>query len=604
MITQRRLTEVLRDLELPATLQERLHVTCNECPIVPSVTAPSVTLPASFILYLPTVVLRHQHNPGFAVACHLANLYRLPVLVFPVVVDDMHHPMFPANGTDTKEQQPVVATARRLAFTLQALQKACGDWSAAGCRVLVRVHGPGARTPHHLTLARAAAVTVQDEPFVQPHLKFATTVERACAAAQRPCVRADGSTAVPPVCLLKPHANHPGQYLGVPAKAWMWHKKIKPKLSQHVQGAAVRGDLDAPPLIIRVDPTTHPAFSPDCPLYNLYPRDWNDPASPAPGRRAWTVQELQAIIPEEWALEWPGVDCTVRPCPQTHGATGWQRWKTFQQKSLRRYASKRNDIQQPACVSRLSCFLNLGTVSILQIVHELWQETAMDTAKFEDEIIKWREMSYAHAFASADHHFGVSALPLWAREYLERQQQSSVVLRGGYTLEQLATAQTDDATWNAMQTYLVETGELHNNARMTWGKSIVHWQKGSVDLTQLLRQMAYLNDRFALDGLSPPSYAGLLWCLGWSDKPASAAGSISTKPASRYRVGPQGFVLAQRRLLQQDTNKGQQASVLAFVQPRKKQRTQDKTTKKAPAASKPISSYFRRVNDSPVGASD
>ena len=28
-----------------------------------------------------------------------------------------------------------------------------------------------------------------------------------------------------------------------------------------------------------------------------------------------------------------------------------------------------------------------------------------------------------------------------------------------------------------------------------------------------------LNDTFALDGGAPPSYGGLLWCLGWRDKP-------------------------------------------------------------------------------------
>ena len=80
-----------------------------------------------------------------------------------------------------------------------------------------------------------------------------------------------------------------------------------------------------------------------------------------------------------------------------------------------------------------------------------------------------------------------------------------------------------------------------------YSKTVVHWQK-SLPTSELLQHMACLNDRYALDGLSPPSYAGLLWCLGWCDKPWSG-GSICAKPASRYRVGPEGFVEAQKALL-------------------------------------------------------
>jgi hypothetical protein len=62
-----------------------------------------------------------------------------------------------------------------------------------------------------------------------------------------------------------------------------------------------------------------------------------------------------------------------------------------------------------------------------------------------------------------------------------------------------------------MQRSLVKAGELHNNARMTWGKAIVNWSDSGDDaLTKLL----YLNDHYALDGQSPPSYGGLMWCLG------------------------------------------------------------------------------------------
>jgi hypothetical protein len=148
---------------------------------------------------------------------------------------------------------------------------------------------------------------------------------------------------------------------------------------------------------------------------------------------------------------------------------------------------------------------------------------------------------------------------------------------------------------------------LHNNARMTWGKTLTHWLASSVgtvtanatadmELREMLHHLAYCNDRYALDGLSPPSYAGLLWCLGWGDKPA-AGGGISTKPASRYRCGPEGFSVGQRLLLQGggdgEKEQGQQPSVRQFVQPRKKQKREEKPSpKKNSPSSQSIMSFF------------
>lgn len=130
-------------------------------------------------------------------------------------------------------------------------------------------------------------------------------------------------------------------------------------------------------------------------------------------------------------------------------------------------------------------------------------------------------------------------------------------------MEQLANGMTGDAKWDAMQQYLVRTGELHNNVRMTWGKTVNEWvgcrylsaaddvhYSSPAQLT--LRALCYLNDRYALDGLSPPSYAGLLWCIGWSDKPSSGNSSewnIAKKPAYRYRMNPEDFRRAEQKLL-------------------------------------------------------
>jgi hypothetical protein len=109
----------------------------------------------------------------------------------------------------------------------------------------------------------------------------------------------------------------------------------------------------------------------------------------------------------------------------------------------------------------------------------------------------------------------------------------------------------------------MRTGELHNNARMTWGKTVVEWLSSSVagddssciSAAQLiLRTLCYLNDRYALDGLSPPSYAGLLWCMGWTDKPSGGNSggnfaSIKFKPARLYRWNQDDFRVAEKTLL-------------------------------------------------------
>jgi hypothetical protein len=84
----------------------------------------------------------------------------------------------------------------------------------------------------------------------------------------------------------------------------------------------------------------------------------------------------------------------------------------------------------------------------------------------------------------------------------------------------------------------------------------VHWQACRFPLDEVLWQLVCLNDRFALDGLSPPSYGGLLWCFGWGDKPA-AGQKVSEKWAHRYRTGPEGFERAKEILLNNECQRSE-----------------------------------------------
>ena len=605
-------------------------------------TSSSSSLPCSsskinadkFVLYLPTVNLRKQHNPAFALACHLANEHDVQLVVLCVVLDDASMPTMQMSMPSNQSKKQVVMTSRRLAFILEALSETCKDFSDHGAGVAIRVHGPKARSPDHLTLSSRALAVVTDEPFVNPFLSFVQKIEKTCSLKSIPCYRVDGSCTVPPGMVLTKTKtkNQLGNastgtstrsgdeliyYTGVSAKAWLWQKKTESKRGEHLK-AAMRGEFDAPPLTQRVeddnfflDPSGKLVESRrgseidvdgdgdgdfDGISSTTFPQSWRDKSSEAPGVRPWTVTELQNIFlaneMKQWAMDWPGADKTVEPCPQTIGtpSKGMQRWNHFVsgRKGLIYYARRRTDPVQPHASSRMSCYLNFGIVSIFQLVHEVKvaQKAKVSGAdKFEEEIVKWREFSYAHSFSRGDY-FDIGSVPSWANRWIESTCNSNLtgnnyMSKKQFDVTSLEAGTTGDENWDAMQQYLVNTGELHNNCRMTWGKQLVHWgvctHHGNSDSTREIMQMlGYLNDRFALDGLSPPSYGGLLWCLGWGDKPGSKGG-VSKKPASRYKKGPSAFRDAESILMNDlngkgSSSSGQQTSIMASLHNQERKR--------------------------------
>lgn len=530
-------------------------------------------------------------------ACHLANAHNVPLVILAVVLDDTH---LPVPSQQKAERKPIVFTARRIAFVLEAIQSASKAWEDHGAGVAVRVHGPQARSPHHLTLARQAVAVVTDEPFVHPYRCFVDSIERAVQFAKVPLLSVDGSTTVPPLYKLQSKIrDNQGRvtYLDVPKKAWKWDERCKAHRRDHVLGVVKDGHFDAPPLQCKLKSNF---FSNNDDgnnsMLDLLPVEWKGADTPSPGKRPWNVSELASIANlKEWVLQWPGIDKAVPPCQQTHGSSkaGIERWDRFLVHHLEDYAKLRNQIVKPHAVSRMSCYLNYGCVSIFQVVSDTWAskkgKSYKGASKFEDEVVKWREIGYVHSFALPEYNLS-SAVPTWASRWLKTQKDNNGT---SYSLEALSTGSTQDEKWNAMQQYLVQTGELGNNARMPWGKTMLHWQKHDFDTANILHQMVYVNDRYALDGLSPPSYAGLLWCFGWCDKPSNANGAISEKPASRYRTGSSGFLEARRVLLSEKpaTNVGTpQSKKPSAIRPLAPVIDQTKSPSKR---QKSIDSYFR-----------
>jgi deoxyribodipyrimidine photo-lyase len=82
--------------------------------------------------------------------------------------------------------------------------------------------------------------------------------------------------------------------------------------------------------------------------------------------------------------------------------------------------------------------------------------------------------------------------------------------------EKIEAAETYDELWNAAQRELLVTGHLHNYVRMLWGKRVIEWQRTYEMAFELL---VHLNNKYALDGRDPNSYAGILWCFGKHDRP-------------------------------------------------------------------------------------
>ena len=645
------MSSILSQLQLSSCLRSRI----NHDTAVVSSTEVKGDPSSGFVLYMPTVNLRLEHNPAFAVACHAANHTKLPLVVLAVVCDDASH-----NSKSPVGNGGVVMTSRRLAFTLQALSHSCKEWSTHGAAVGIRIHGPnGARVPDHLTLASNASFVVTDESFVSPFTTIARRVKEACRKSKVECVSVDGSTTVPPIQVLKRNRNLvSGEivYEGIPQKAYLWQNKTEHLRDAHLE-AAMGGEFCAPELLIKLkdEDLFHPiTLSGGLPtlaekLAHLFPRRWKptealvadaerDCRPSCPDVRPFTSKELYSLFRNNdhykysqttaaassaanqsqlksddstkvpfynFSMNWAGADRTVPPVGHTIGTSpfGMSRWNAFVQKGgLLRYGKERNNAKLVHSVSRMSAYLNLGIVSIFRLVAEVKRAQSQAHGnishkscidKFLQEIIKFREISYAHAFSRGNDYDDVGSLPRWSVQTLNEQHANTT---HNITQKELETGTTNDAKWNAMQRYLVRTGELHNNVRMTWGKTVVSWAsslecESSLQRSDVvLKTVCHLNDRFALDGLSPPSYAGILWCMGWTDKPTNNDGEcrIPLKHAYRYRMSPEQFLEAEIFLLSsgsssKGTNIKHQGSVLDMMKMQPRIKSDAATTRKVHA---------------------
>jgi deoxyribodipyrimidine photo-lyase len=215
------------------------------------------------------------------------------------------------------------------------------------------------------------------------------------------------------------------------------------------------------------------------------------------------------------------------------------RLAAFVADGLHAYAQRRRNPSDEGGSSRLSPYLHYGMISPLEVVRAVRAGASPEASEaFLNEMLTWRELSVNFCLRNP-HHASLAALPDWVHRSMRAHADDRREVT--YTLEALERAATHDPIWNAGQRELLETGQMHNVVRMLWGKSVITWTR---TYEEALASLLYLNDKYALDGRDPNSYAGIQWCFGKFDRPFAARPVWGTiRPMSlerahtKYRMG-------------------------------------------------------------------
>lgn len=210
------------------------------------------------------------------------------------------------------------------------------------------------------------------------------------------------------------------------------------------------------------------------------------------------------------------IDHSVPPSNLYRGGTsaGRKRLRHFVRNILPHYHETRNEPSIDG-TSRLSPYLHFGFLSIQEIVNAVERANAPKPAKdaFLEQAIVRRELSF-NLTRHNPNYDSLKSLPAWAlqtmRDHADDPRPELL------DEDKIEAAETYDELWNAAQRELVSTGLLHNYVRMLWGKRVIEWQRSYETAFELL---VHLNNKYALDGRDPNSYAGILWCFGKHDRP-------------------------------------------------------------------------------------
>ncbi|MFG0268081.1 MAG: NAD(P)-binding protein, partial [Rhodopirellula sp. JB055] len=359
------------------------------------------------------------------------------------------------------------ASDRHHAFIMQGARDVQRELKAKGINYAFHLERQGHRGPHLRDLCRRAAVLVSEEMPVAP---IACWVERLRSLVTTPIMLVDTTCVVPSQSIPT-----------VPTRAFEFRRLIQDALADRVERPYEELPADVQP----AEFTGQLGFE---------PIDFQDV------RLADLIRHCK-------------IDHSVGPVADTPGGTraGYARWDRFRESSLSKYSERRNDADDPLGVSRLSGHLHYGMVSPFRIAREA---AALGAKKYLDELVVWREMVFRFCLEHVEELDTMAAIPEWARESLTKHADDPRDEELDW--ETLARGKSSQPLWNLAQQSLLRHGELHNNLRMTWGKAFLAMTSQPC---QALAQCIDLNHRYAIDGRSPISYSGILWCFGQFDRP-------------------------------------------------------------------------------------
>jgi deoxyribodipyrimidine photo-lyase len=224
--------------------------------------------------------------------------------------------------------------------------------------------------------------------------------------------------------------------------------------------------------------------------------------------------KLESADVSDWraALARLEVDRSVAPVSDYIGGTSEAErlMHEFVIERLAQYDERRNE---PAdnWVSQMSPYLHFGQISPVYVASEVLGHEGEEA--YLEELIVRRELAMNFCEYNPRHD-SMETLPDWALKTLaehSRDERPYV-----YSAQQLERAETHDPYWNAAQMEMVLTGKMHNYMRMYWGKKIVEWTRDPTDAHAL---MAWLNNKYELDGRDPVSWTNFAWIFGKHDRP-------------------------------------------------------------------------------------
>ena len=355
------------------------------------------------------------------------------------------------------------ANARHYAFMLEGLAEVAAALEARGIAFLLARSAPDALA---LRLAEKAALVVCDRGYLTVQRRWR---ERVAKEADCAVVQVEGDVVVP-VETASPKHEYGARTLR-PKLHRVWEDYLVPlrqaRLRRRADGLSLPNGLDA------ADP-----------------------------------EGVLASLTLDWS---------VGPVTRFRGGTsrGQARLDTILSGPLDRYEAERNR-PEAGVSTHLSPYLHFGQlspVSAALAVKAAKRGGAADKAALLEELIVRRELAMNHVFYEPAYD-RYAALPEWARKTLDAHAKDERPYL--YTRDELEQGRTHEPYWNAAMREMRETGYMHNQLRMYWGKKVLHW---SPTPEEGFDTLLAINNKWFIDGRDANSYTNVGWVFGLHDRP-------------------------------------------------------------------------------------